>query len=120
MYLMFCTKLYKWYFRAKPRFLCDFMMCSADLINSFSRGLLKMTTHGRSDRADFGAGRGGDLEGDALPRFFRLVFGVASLFCTRWGKRSRSICSRSSSTICQQNYNREITENITVSTKVHT
>lgn len=84
-------------------------MSVADLISSFSRGLLKKTTHGRSDRAGFGAGRGGDLDGDALPRFFRLVFGVASLFCTRWGKRSLRICSRNSSTICQQN-NRETTE----------
>ncbi len=69
------------------------------LISSFSRGLLSTTTHGRSDSAGLAAGRGGDLEGDVLPRIFRLVFGVASLFWTRWGNRSRRICSRSSSTI---------------------
>lgn len=69
------------------------------LISSFSRGLLSSTTHGRSDSAGFVAGRGGDFEGDPLPRIFRLVFGVASLFWTRWGNRMRRICSRSSSTI---------------------
>lgn len=76
------------------------VQCSVtDLISSFSRGLLSTTTHGRSDSAGLAAGRGGDSEGDALPRIFRLVFGVASLFWTRWGNRSRRICSRSSSTI---------------------
>ncbi len=71
----------------------------ADLMSSFSRGLLSTTTQGLSDSAGLGAGMEGDLDGDGLPAIFLLVLGVASLFWTRWGKRSLRICSRSSSTI---------------------
>lgn len=51
-----------------------------DLMSSFSRGLLRTTTQGLSDRAGLGAGMEGDLEGDGWPTAFLLVLGVASLF----------------------------------------
>lgn len=87
--------IYQMFYKEKwgPAVICT------DLMRSFSRGLLSTTTQGLSDSAGLGEGMEGDLDGDGLPTTFLLVLGVASLFWTRWGKRSLRICSRSSSTI---------------------
>lgn len=84
----------------KMTILCTRTPHPCYLMRSFSRGLCSTIRQGLSERVGWAPGTGGDFDGELLPRIFLFTFGVASLLCTLWGKRSCRIRSRNSSTIC--------------------